>query len=131
MFGSGASGHNEAMIGRLETVVLDARDPHELARFYAELLGARLETEEENWITIVDETGRKLSFQTSPQHQPPRFPDPAGSQQSHLDIRVDDVDEAERHVLDIGATRVPDAHEDNTFRVFRDPAGHTFCLIWN
>jgi hypothetical protein len=39
------------------------------------------------------------------------------------------VDEAERKVLELGVTRVSDAHEDNTFRVFRDPAGHPFCLI--
>jgi predicted enzyme related to lactoylglutathione lyase len=48
-----------------------------------------------------------------------------------LDIRVDDVEEAQRRVLELGATRVADAHEDNTFRVFRDPAGHTFCLVWD
>jgi catechol 2,3-dioxygenase-like lactoylglutathione lyase family enzyme len=120
------------MIGRLETVVLDARDPHLLARFYADVLGARIETEQDDWITIADDTGRKLlSFQTSPEHQPPRFPDPAGSQQLHVDIRVDDVDEAQRRVLELGATRVNDAHEDNTFRVFRDPAGHPFCLVWD
>lgn len=119
------------MIGRLETVVLDARDPHELARFYAEVLGARIETEQDDWVTIVDDAGRRLSFQTSPEHEPPRFPDPAGSQQLHVDVRVDDVDEAERRVLAIGATRVADAHEDHTFRVFRDPAGHTFCLVWD
>jgi hypothetical protein len=35
-----------------------------------------------------------------------------------------------RQNTDPRATRVSDAHEDNTFRVFRDPAGHTFCLIW-
>jgi catechol 2,3-dioxygenase-like lactoylglutathione lyase family enzyme len=127
----GAGGHVDVMIGRLETVVLDAREPHKLARFYAEVLGARIDTEQDDWITIVDDTGRRLSFQTSPEHQPPRFPDPAGSQQLHIDIRVDDVDEAERQVLDIGATRVPDATEDNTFRVFRDPAGHPFCLVWD
>ena len=22
------------------------------------------------------------------------------------------------------------AVEDGTFRVYRDPAGHTFCLVW-
>jgi catechol-2,3-dioxygenase len=119
------------MIGRLETVVLDARDPHTLARFYADLLGAKIKTEEDDWVTIVDDAGRHLSFQTSPEYQPPRFPDPAGSQQVHLDVRVDEVDEAERQVLELGASGVPDAHEDNTFRVFRDPAGHTFCLVWD
>jgi catechol 2,3-dioxygenase-like lactoylglutathione lyase family enzyme len=119
------------MIGKLETVVLDTRDPKALASFYAELLGARVVTDEADWISIADDDGRMLSFQTSPEHEPPRFPDPSGSQQFHLDIRVDDVDAAERRVLELGATRVPDAHEDNTFRVFRDPAGHPFCLVWD
>jgi len=119
------------MIGKLETVVLDTRDPHGLAEFYKKVLGAKTQTEEPTWVTIVDEDGRRLAFQKSPEHQPPKFPDPAGDQQFHLDIRVDDVDAAERQVLELGATRVPDAVEDNTFRVYRDPAGHTFCLIWD
>ncbi len=119
------------MIGKLETVVLDTRDPKALAGFYAELLGARIVTDKADWVSIMDEAGRKLSFQTSPEHQPPSFPDPAGSQQFHVDVRVDDVDEAERKVLDLGAIRVSDAHEDGTFRVYRDPAGHPFCLVWD
>jgi catechol-2,3-dioxygenase len=125
------AGTAEVMIGKLETVVLDTRDPLALARFYAELLGGRVVTEKDDWVTIVDPGGRRLSFQTSPDHQPPRFPDPAGSQQFHLDVRVDDVDEAERQVLELGATSVPDADEDGDFRVFRDPAGHPFCLVWD
>jgi hypothetical protein len=28
------------------------------------------------------------------------------------------------------ATRVKNADEDGRYRVFRDPAGHTFCLVW-
>ena len=119
------------MIGKLETVVLDTRDPRALAAFYAELLGATTVVNREDWVSIVDGEGRRLSFQTSPEHQAPRFPDPAGAQQSHLDVRVTDVDEAERKVLELGATRVSEAHEDSTFRVFRDPAGHPFCLIWD
>ena len=119
------------MIGKLETVVLDAREPHKLARFYAELLGAEITTDEPDWVTITEPSGRRLSFQTSPEHRPPMFPDPAGSQQLHLDIRVDDIEDAHRKVLALGATRVPDAIEPNSFRVFRDPAGHTFCLVWD
>jgi len=119
------------MIGRLETVVLDTREPAKLARFYTDLLGAEVTTEEDDWVTITDGSGRKLSFQTSPDHEPPSFPDPAGSQQFHVDIRVDDVEAAEPQVLNLGATRVPDAIEDGTFRVYRDPAGHPFCLVWD
>ncbi|HWM06432.1 MAG TPA: VOC family protein [Actinophytocola sp.] len=119
------------MIGRLETVVLDTRDPRKLAEFYVQVLGAEIVNDTADWVTIADDAGRRLSFQTSPEHEPPRFPDPAGSQQFHLDIRVDDVEQAQRRILELGATRVPDANEDNTFRVFRDPAGHTFCLVWD
>ena len=46
-----------------------------------------------------DGSGRKLSFQTSPEHRPPSFPDLAGSQQFHVDIRVDDAEAAELKVL--------------------------------
>jgi hypothetical protein len=116
------------MIGQLRSVVLDCREPAELARFYVGLLGASVATEEPDWVTIVDESGRRLAFQRSPEHRPPRFPDPAGSQQFHLDVLVDDVDVAERAVLELGATRLDGEGED--FRVYADPSGHPFCLMW-
>ncbi|STZ74372.1 glyoxalase/bleomycin resistance protein/dioxygenase [Mycolicibacterium fortuitum] len=59
-----------------------------------------------------------------------RLPRSAGSQQIHLDIQVDDPDAAQRQVLALGATRVTDAVGERLFRVFRDPAGHPFCLVW-
>jgi hypothetical protein len=71
---------------------------------------------------------RELAFQKAEPWVPPRWPDPAHPQQEHLDIRVDDVDAAERAVLALGATRVPSEHERG-FRVFTDPAGHPFCLV--
>lgn len=101
-----------------------------LATFYADVLGGEIEKEDDTWVVLTDPQGRRLAFQYSPEHEPPRFPDPRGSQQFHLDIQVDDPEAAERQVLDLGATRVSDAAEDSKFRVFRDPAGHTFCLVW-
>jgi predicted enzyme related to lactoylglutathione lyase len=118
------------LIGNLRSVVLDCRDPHQMAAFYAEMLGGKSDAEDESWVVVTDQAGRRLAFQRSPAHEPPQFPDPRGSQQFHLDLQVDDVDEAERKVLALGATRVRDAVEDGSFRVFRDPAGHTFCLVW-
>ena len=119
------------MIGRIRSVVVDTRDPRELAEFWAKVLGGEIVAEEPDWVTVRDDRGRRLAFQLSPEHQPPRFPDPQGSQQFHLDLEVQDVDEAEREVLALGATRVEDAQEDGTYRVFRDPAGHTFCLVYD
>ena len=72
-----------------------------------------------------------LAFQLSPDHEPPVFPDPHGSQQFHLDVEVDDVDRAESAVLELGASRVTDAPGEENFRVFRDPSGHPFCLVFD
>jgi hypothetical protein len=120
----------EGMIGTLRSVVIDCRDPRLLADFYAGVLGGVPEPEDDTWVVLTDPAGRRLAFQLSPEHQPPRFPDQHGSQQFHLDVAVDDVDEAERKVLALGASRITDAVGENQFRVYRDPAGHTFCLVW-
>jgi catechol 2,3-dioxygenase-like lactoylglutathione lyase family enzyme len=118
------------MIGTLRSVVIDCRDPRRLADFYAEVLGGEPAPEDDTWVVLTDPAGRRLAFQLAPEHEPPRFPDPRGSQQFHLDVQVDDVEEAERKVLALGATRVTTAVGEDRFRVYRDPAGHTFCLVW-
>lgn len=116
------------MIGRLVGVVLDARDTHTLARFYSELLGLPIKRVDGDWIDLGDDDGTPLSFQHAPDHQPPRWPDPAHPQQVHLDIEVDDIEEAEAKVLAMGATLLSTAEAG--FRVYADPAGHPFCLVW-
>jgi catechol 2,3-dioxygenase-like lactoylglutathione lyase family enzyme len=125
-------GNTDAMFGKLRSTVLDCKEPEKLATFYHGVLGGTLHKEDHTWSVLIDPAGRRLAFQLSPEHEPPQFPDPTGSQQFHLDIQVADeeIDSAEQKVLALGATRVTDANEDDTFRVFRDPAGHTFCLVW-
>jgi catechol 2,3-dioxygenase-like lactoylglutathione lyase family enzyme len=119
------------MIGRLEKTVLDCPDPRALAAFYAEVLGMRVnEDTDGDWVVIGREPGmRELAFQRADPYVPPRWPDAEHPQQEHLDIRVEDPDAAERAVLALGATRHPSGHE-NGFRVFTDPAGHPFCLVF-
>ena len=115
-------------------MVVDGREPAALAEFYAELLGGQVTVSDADWVVLTTPGGIRLAFQRSPEHEAPRFPDPAGSQQFHLDIEVDDIDAAEQKVLTLGAVRVPDAGDEgpeDTFRVFRDPAGHTFCFVWD
>jgi catechol 2,3-dioxygenase-like lactoylglutathione lyase family enzyme len=119
------------MIGQLRSVVLDCKDPRKLAGFYAEVLGGTVtKDDDDTWVVLTDPRGRRLAFQLAPDYEPPRFPDSHGSQQFHLDIRVEDPDKAEREVLALGATRVSGAPGKGQFRVFRDPAGHTFCLVY-
>jgi hypothetical protein len=49
--------------------------------------------------------------------------------QLHLHLRVDDLDAAERVVLEIGGTKLDDQPGRETSRVYADPAGHPFCLV--
>ncbi|MDA0566432.1 VOC family protein [Streptomonospora sp. S1-112] len=118
------------MVGRLEAVVLDAADTHTLARFYSELLGLPITRVDGDWIELGGPEGTMVCFQHVPDHVPPQWPDPAHPQQVHLDVRVDDVDAAEAQVLALGATRLGGGEEGQDFRVYADPAGHPFCLIF-
>jgi catechol 2,3-dioxygenase-like lactoylglutathione lyase family enzyme len=118
------------VIGRLEKTVLGCPDPRALAAFYATILGMRVNEESDNWVVIGAEPGmRQLAFQRVAQWSAPDWPDPQRPQQLHLDIRVDDVNAAEREVLALGAKRLPRELEAR-FRVFADPAGHPFCLVF-
>ncbi|MFI1464038.1 VOC family protein [Nocardia carnea] len=112
----------------LRTVVLDCPEPWKLSEFYLGLLGGEIVRPEsdDTWVAMTDPQGRRLAFQLSPQYRPPQFPDPAGSQQIHLDIRVSDMEVAESAVLALGATLI---QTTENFRVYTDPVGHTFCLV--
>ncbi|GAA4947249.1 VOC family protein [Streptomonospora halophila] len=115
------------MIGRLSTVVLDCPDPHALAAFYSELLGMPITRVDGDWIDIGERGATQVSFQHAPDHVPPRWPDPAYPQQLHLDVEVEDIAAAEERVLALGATKVGEGRD---FRVYTDPAGHPFCLVF-
>ena len=125
----GRHGQDGAMIGQLHSVVLDAPDAHALATFYADLLGMEVKGGPgDDWV-VVTGAGYRLAFQQAPDLQPPDWPDPDRPQQFHLDIRVADIDEAEPKVLALGARRLPGGGGD--FRVYADPVGHPFCLVWD
>ena len=116
---------------RLSTVVLDARDAHELAGFYARLLGYVIQAEEPDWVLIgPPDGGTGLSFQTEPEYVPPVWPTRnPGEQQMmlHLDIEVDDLETETARAVAEGATLADHQPQDHV-RVFFDPAGHPFCL---
>ncbi|ASW53927.1 VOC family protein [Plantactinospora sp. KBS50] len=124
------------MIGQLRTVVIDCPDPRALAGFYAQLLGLPVTFDDgddpDAWVVLGGKPGElpRLAFQRALDLLPPAWPDPARPQQFHLDVTVEDVDEAEPQVLALGATRLT-AVDDEHFRVYADPVGHPFCLCWD
>jgi catechol 2,3-dioxygenase-like lactoylglutathione lyase family enzyme len=117
------------MIGRLYSTVIDCPDPEALARFYEELLGLPRQSTDSDWVVIGDGAGTRIAFQKAPDLREPQWPDPERPQQFHLDVMVDDVEEAEPKALALGAKRLPGEGDD--FRVYADPAGHPFCLVWD
>ncbi|MFJ4296134.1 VOC family protein [Curtobacterium sp. NPDC089689] len=118
------------MIGTLDVVVLDCPDPRALARFYVELLGGEIVAFDEDWAEIAlpfTDLRPILAFQQVADYRAPEWPGQDVPQQSHLDVKVDDLDAGQTAVLAISGTAMGSGTE--TFRVYLDPAGHPFCLI--
>ena len=121
--------HPEGPAVTLMGVMLDCPDAKTLSHFYAELLGKPVTYEADGVAMIGEDGAQPLMFQQVERYTPVRWPDPAFPQQVHLDVTVQDVDAAERAALEIGATRLPGAGVD--WRVYADPAGKPFCLLWS
>jgi len=112
---------------RLGSVSLDCPDPHELAAFYARLLGVEIAFDSENFSALKLD-GIWLSMQRVSDHRAPTWPGPETPQQIHLDFAVDDLDVGERAAIEAGATKADDQPSPDRWRVMLDPAGHPFCL---
>jgi catechol 2,3-dioxygenase-like lactoylglutathione lyase family enzyme len=111
-------------------VVLEAPDPHALARFYSELLGWDIAKEDPDEVAIAPPEGvAYLAFQRSEGYVPPVWPAKEGAQRitMHLDFEVADRPAAVAHALELGAREAAHQPQDNV-RVLLDPAGHPFCL---
>ena len=100
------------------------------AQFWSAVLGIPVVHRSEDWTTL-EGSGVRLAVQLAPDHVPPDWPDPAHPQQIHLDIQVQDVDQAEEQVLALGARSLPEPPDAQDFRVYVDPAGHPFCLVFD
>ena len=90
-------------VGRLLSVVFDCAGPAEQGRFWAAVLGY----DRPEWVTIADsmDTTRRLSFQRVEDHVAPTWPERDRPQQAHVDLLVDELDEADARVVALGARR--------------------------
>lgn len=113
-------------IAQFPSLVIDCPDATALARFYGTMLDWKIEPGD-GWVDIKADYGQCISFQQVDDYRAPVWPGQEHPQQMHLDVVVEDLDEGEAAVVDLGATK--HAHQPGeTFRVFLDPAGHPFCL---
>ena len=116
------------MIGRWHGIIIDCPNPSALAAFYQELLGMQRVQDDKDWVVIGDAADRPgIAFQRAPDFRPPRWPDPDQPQQMHIDVRVEDLDQAEQKVLALGAP--PATRRRRTVPRHADLADHPFCLV--
>lgn len=114
----------------LTTVNIGSPDPAALARFYERLLGWRIAHEEPGYAIVRNPAGGvAVSCQLEEGYVRPGWPAGPGDQQMqlHLEIRVDDLNDAVEHAIACGA-RVAEFQPQDDVRVCLDPDGHPFCL---
>lgn len=115
-----------------QIVVFDAPDLTVESEFWAGVLGGTVDVDD-NWHQVSVGGEPRVAVQLVPDHTPPEWPD-GTPQQLHLDLWVDDFDEAHEQVMQLGATVLRpygfDPHAPDAFQVYADPAGHPFCLCW-
>ena len=130
---------------KLLHTVLDTTEPRPLAEFYRELLGLQYRpgddpptdgsADDADWLVLTDADGvRKLAFQEVERLERTTWPDHDVPMQLHLDMTVPSVEELEHQrdrALSLGAELVLDRSDDDEepLYVFRDLAGHPFCIF--
>ena len=112
------------MIGHIDEVVIDCKDPEALATFWASVLGGEPRGRDTAWWYILPPGWTQLSFQKVPEAKTVK-------NRLHLDVRVDDIAAAADQAERLGARRIGGAHHDTvgSFQVLRDPEGNEWCVV--
>jgi len=113
-------------------VVLDCAEPEKLSVFYKELLDGEQTGASASLVEIRGADGVRLAFRRDVNATSPSWPRPENSLQVHLDFLVEDLDAAERRVVELGGRPIeakdtpgPGVSQE---RGCSDPAGHSFTL---
>ncbi|MDJ0395666.1 VOC family protein [Rhodococcus sp. G-MC3] len=115
--------------GRLLAVTIDCPEPRLLAEFYQGLLGGDLRSTNPDFVVLTSGHGGRLDFQRVDNPKPLPWPSEDAASRLHLDFIVDDLDEGEQRLLELGAVRAEFQPGEGRFRVFVDLAGHPFCIV--
>ena len=121
------SGHEQAPAS-LGWITIDCDDADAQATFYSRALGWEITFSEGPYSGISD--GRlTIEFNAVEGYQRPQWPDHGGAKQFHLELMVDDLDQAAESLLTAGAAQPQFQPGGDRFRVLTDPSGHPFCII--
>jgi len=116
-----------AGLANLVLIDLECAEPPVLAEFYHQVLGWDLTTSHADYVEISDGSTRIL-FTRVDGYRGPGWPTSAAPKRYHLCLQADDVGEAVRRCLELGAGKPEFQPGSERWTVLTDPAGHPFCL---
>jgi predicted enzyme related to lactoylglutathione lyase len=115
-------------IGSVDALTIDCADPLELARFWGDVLGTSIDStlgDEPHYVDLQPVPGVPvLRFQRVPEQR-------VTKNRLHLDIMVEDLDQACARVEALGGRRAPGQAVTEygwTWIVMQDPEQNEFCL---
>jgi glyoxalase len=115
-----------APIGTLGYIIINAINSEKSAKFWSAVTGRELGDVSPPYIDLPstnNEDGVTISIQQVPDQE---------SLGIHIDIVVDDIDEAIQQIIDLGGKLVEEKSEGNwRWVVMQDPDGNRFCLVTN
>lgn len=108
----------------VHAVVVDAKSPRNLARFWAEALGYEAHGDHPSWMWATDPSGKRVRLSFQYEREPK-----ASSNRLHFDLKTDDVDAEVKRLSQLGATVKKEFREpEETVIVMQDPEGNEFCV---
>src|SRR5207247_8139985 len=115
---------------RMQCVVIDCAEPHELARFWAAALGWRVTFSSDAECALEPPEGSPET-DVSPDLVFLRVPDEkVVKNRLHLDLRPDAQDMQVERLLALGATRAEIGQTgEEPWVVLADPEGNEFCVL--
>ncbi len=113
-------------IGTLGYIIINTTASEKSAKFWSVVTGRELGDVSSPYTDLSptsDEGGVTISVQQVPDKE---------SLGMHIDIVVDDIDEAIQQITALGGGLVEEKTEGNwRWAIVRDPDGNTFCLVAN
>jgi predicted enzyme related to lactoylglutathione lyase len=109
---------------RLETLTIDAANPAEVGRFWADVFEVDPPSPDEDGDLVLEVSGGlTILFVTDTTEK-------AGKNRLHFDLRPDDQQAELNRVEALGATRADIGQTgDETWVVLADPEGNEFCIL--
>ena len=108
-------------------VDMECPNPNELAEFYRQVLGWDV-THYQDEAAVITNGSTSICFGRVAGYEPPGWPDSAVSKRYHMDLDADDLAEAVRRCLELGASKPDFQPGGDRWTVLLDPAGHPFCV---